>query len=296
MIKIERIVPALPFKSNSKDRKIFRVIGTVDIEDKGTRHEITCIDPFIFLDEACMTQEGTTFSKHPHSGLTAISYILDGEIEAWDNINGTGETNNKKGGLYYINSGKGIVHSEAGVNLKNDLHWLQLWINPGVHQHPLPKAFSKLVEPNDIPEYCGDEFTVRTLIGSYDNVSSPVDVGWPIIYLHVVIAPQAVKVFDLKQKNWNGFIYIIDGEGTFGANESHGKSQECLEFNTSTSSTLKVQNDRNKALNLMIALGKPHGKEFYKLLGHGGAIVADSKSSAHASMREYESDPDNYGI
>lgn len=295
MIKITQSIPSIPLKSNSEKRKIYRVIGTVDMDGNGTKHSIGNIDPFIFLDEAIMTKEGTTFFKHPHSGLSAISFILSGEIQAWDNFSGYSKVNNKAGGIYYINSGRGVVHSESGVNLKDNLHWLQLWINPGIYGHPLPKASTQLVLPSAIPKYTEKGMCISILIGKIKNLTSPVNSDWPILYMHCSISPKTEKELDLNHTDWNGFVYILNGQGHFGENKISGKYQDSLEFNTKKSTQLKIFNNSSLELNFVLAIGKPHNKDFFKLLGHGGAIVADTVDNARESMLRFEQDPENYG-
>jgi hypothetical protein len=52
-----------------------RIIGTRDINDKGTLHAVErqC-DPFVFLDEATVLKNTPLpFGKHPHTGIVAMS-------------------------------------------------------------------------------------------------------------------------------------------------------------------------------------------------------------------------------
>ncbi|MDF1795116.1 MAG: pirin family protein [Coxiellaceae bacterium] len=292
MIAIKQVSKAIPFKSNSSQREIYRVIGTTDIDGKGTDHEISAIDPFIFLDEAIINEAGTTFSPHPHAGLAAVSHIFSGEIKAWDNLNGESAENNQAGGLYYINSGRGVVHSEIAAK---PTHWLQLWLNPGVYNKPLPQAYAQLISPDLTPIYADDDMTIRVLMGDAYNCSSQVISDWPVLYMRVVIKANKTKEINLEHNNWNGFVYVIEGSGFFGANEDKAAYQNLLIFDTKESTSLTVSNAMDSDLVFMLALGKPHNKDFSKLLGHGGAVVADTEESAREAMTAFEADEDNFG-
>lgn len=292
MVAIKRISKSLPMKSNTAQREIYRVIGSTDIDGQGTEHEVHHIDPFIFLDEALMGEAGTTFSPHPHAGLCAVSHILSGEIKSWDNLNGELDQNNEAGGLYYISSGRGVVHSEVAIK---PTHWLQLWLNPGVDQDPLPQAQAQLVKPSDIPVHHNDEAIFRVLMGDFYGCSSPVKCDWPVIYVHVVVNAQTDTTIQFDHKDWNGFVYVLKGAGQFGSDQTTATYQDLVEFDTKDGVSLEISNSADSNLEFMLAIGKPHGKSFAKLLGNGGAIVADSEEHARSSMSDFEADADAFG-
>lgn len=292
MIQIKRSSQATKLAIESTDLDIYRVIGTTDIDGKGTEHLVEDVDPFIFLDEADIHQAGDTFSAHPHQGLAAVSHIISGEIKMWDNHNGESAQNNRAGGLFYINSGRGVAHSEVAVKPS---YWLQLWLNPGIYEHPLDKAYAQLVAPDQTPIYHGDAFQIRVLLGEIYGCSSPVQLQWPILYTHISVDEGASIELDLTESNWNGFIYVLSGSGEFGSDQTPGNHQTLLEFDTKHSTKLAINNTSNKKLTFMLGLGKPHGKAFYKLLGNGGAVVADSEENAREAMQTYEWDKENFG-
>ncbi|MDF1654877.1 MAG: pirin family protein [Coxiellaceae bacterium] len=295
MIKIIKVARAVQIPIEANDKKIFRVIGTTDVDGKGTEHEVHAVDPFIFLDEAIMNDSGTTFSPHPHAGLAAISYILKGEIQAWDNLNGYNQDHNQAGGAFYINAGRGVVHSESGVNVEDNLHWLQLWLNPGIYADRLPQASAQLFSPREIPVHKSDGLTARIIAGELFGVSSSLQADWPITYAHISLEPGVSKSISMSNKNWNGFVYVLSGEGQFGSENVAATYQQCLMFNTCESTELSIINTSDSSLDFMLAVGKPHEKGFAKLLGHGGAIVADNEARARDAMRHYESNPDDFG-
>lgn len=63
-----------------------------------------------------------------------------------------------------------------------------------------------------------------------------------------------------------------------------------------TSGDAAAAGKADEELDLLVCFGAPVGKKFYKLLGYGGALVADSEEKVRRKMREYEADPRNFGI
>lgn len=295
MTIIECVQAATPFATDKENMKLMRVIGTTDIEGKGVQHAIHDIDPFLFLDDASVHGElPTTFSKHPHTGLTAVSYLLEGTAHAWDNLHGATRSLNRAGGIYCINAGKGVVHGEAPVEGVRNMRLLQLWFNPGIYDVPLPTASYQLYQPHELPTLEDKSTWIKVLIGSVLGKTSPLKTSWPIQYLHLKVGPKSDYSFPLQYPDWQGFIYVVQGEGIFGDHIS-GKTNDCLVLKPGSPTELSISNPTAEPLEFVLALGKPHNKPFIKLLGHGGAIVASSEDKAREQMRTYERNPENFG-
>ncbi|WP_131774977.1 pirin family protein [Legionella anisa] len=297
MRTIAQVYNVTRFNTDKKHMQLFRVIGTTDIDGKGIQHALSDVDPFIFLDDALIEGElATSFNKHPHTGLTAVSYLLEGTGHAWDNIHGATPELNHAGGVYCINAGKGIVHGEAPIEGIRKLRLLQLWFNPGLYNQPLPPAQYQLFQPRDLPIYETDTLWARVIIGVSFDRCSPVKSTWPIQYVHFKLTAQQNYSIPISEADWQGFIYIIKGNGQFGTNKISGTSQQCLVIGSELSDTLPIKNMSQDPLEFILATGKPHQKPFVKLLGHGGAIVADTVKTARNLMHLYESDPEHFGL
>lgn len=296
MRTIAQIHPATQFNIDKKNMALFRVIGSKDINGHGVEHSINDIDPFIFLDDVMIEGEvPTSFNKHPHTGLTAVSYLLEGTGHARDNVYGATPDLNRAGGVYYVNAGKGIVHGEAPIEGMRKLRLLQLWFNPGIYENPLPQADYQLFQPNELPVYEDDTLWAKIIIGTGFNCASPVKTHWPIQYLHIKLTAQQNYLIKIPEAHWQGFIYIIHGSGEFGSNKLRGTEQQCLILGSESSDSITIKNLNHFPLEFILATGKPHHKPFVKLLGHGGALVADTEKHARDFMHQYEMDPDNFG-
>jgi redox-sensitive bicupin YhaK (pirin superfamily) len=296
MRTVHKAVKATPISMSQPQFTLFRVIGSVDSDGKGTQHPIAQVDPFLFLDDAKVEGNlSASFKKHPHTGLLAVTYVLEGSMHAWDNIHGATPELNRAGGVYCVDAARGVVHGEAPIEGMRTMRLLQLWYNPGLDR-PSTQAHYQLFQPSELPVYEDENLWVKVILGDALNLSSPVINPWPVQYLHIKLAPHKSHTFSLNHSDWQGFIYVLSGEGTFGVDKAIGRAQDCLVLGSEPIESIAIHNTQSSPLELVLATGKPHQKPFAKLLGHGGAFVADTLARARASMQRYEEDPEHFGL
>lgn len=297
MKSIAKKVPAQSFKSNTPSKQSYRVIGTIDINGSGTAHPLVDVDPFIFLDETCMRgDEAWPFPKHPHAGLIAMTYLLSGELKPWDNKQGKNPETNRAGGFYYIHSGHGILHEEEPVVTGGALRWLQLWLNPGITSDTPVDAATQLVHANVIPVHETAEATVRVIVGSAYEKTSPVKSDWPIQYLHAIIKPGQKIELPLTDKSYNGFIYILSGKCKAGRNAMAAVARDCLVLGKEEVESIAIDNtDDSATLELVLICGKAQNKPYYKLLFGGGAVIAESAAAARKLEQRYKASAEKFG-
>ena len=85
--------------------------------------------------------------------------------------------------------------------------------------------------------------------------------------------------------------YTISGQGKFGKNKIIGKPKQCLVLGSELSEEIQLENTGSETLEVILATGRPHQRPFTKLLGFGGAIIADTVANARKWMQAYEEDP-----
>jgi redox-sensitive bicupin YhaK (pirin superfamily) len=71
---------------------------------------------------------GTGFGKHPHRDMEIITFIVSGSLEHRDSM-GHGAVL-VPGDVQYMSAGTGVAHSEFNPSRTEDVHLLQIWIEP----------------------------------------------------------------------------------------------------------------------------------------------------------------------
>ncbi|VFQ67054.1 unnamed protein product [Cuscuta campestris] len=188
------------------------------------RHELKNIDPFLMLDEFEVSPPAG-FPDHPHRGFETVTYMLEGAFTHQDFSGHKGTIGT--GDVQWMTAGRGIVHSEmpAGEGTQKGL---QLWINLA--------SKDKMIEPNyqellsrDIPSAESDGVQVKVIAGEAMGVKSPVYTRTPTMYLDFTLQP-ATEYHQRVPQSWNAFIYVIEGEGSFGTENSRtpATAHHCL--------------------------------------------------------------------
>jgi redox-sensitive bicupin YhaK (pirin superfamily) len=100
---------------------------------------------------------GQGFGTHGHRDMEIISYVLEGALEHKDSI-GTGSVLHY-GDVQRMSAGSGVRHSEFNGSQTEQVHFLQIWIQPNV--------------TNIAPSYEEKHFAPETKMGQLRLIASP---------------------------------------------------------------------------------------------------------------------------
>lgn len=211
---LRRRLRGLP-ASDGAGVKLLRVIGTPQLEG---------LDPFLMLDEFGSDDPKAYiagFPDHPHRGFETVTVMLDGRMRHRDNKGNEGLLG--PGGVQWMTTGRGLVHSEMPEQQEGLMRGFQLWLN-------LP-ARLKLCEPGyrdipaaEIPEAAlPDGGTARVIAGRLGATEGAVALdpeGRPTEpYLLDLTLPPGGSVEVPLPEGHAAFAYLYEGGAVFSEGE-----------------------------------------------------------------------------
>ncbi|HEX2036427.1 MAG TPA: pirin family protein [Chloroflexota bacterium] len=207
------------------------------------------VDPFLLLDHFHMDSfDGGAFPPHPHRGFEIVTYMLQGEGHHSDSEGNRGTV--RAGGLQRITAGRGIWHGEGGEGPSSGpVEGLQLWINLERAAKGIPPGY-QAVQAEEIPERTIDDARVRVLLGE----GSPTRLHTPSVYYDVYLPPQGKTTVALAPE-FQGFAYLLEGDGAFGSNQVAATTGQIVVLGQGGPFTAVAG---GRGAHFVLAAGKPH--------------------------------------
>jgi redox-sensitive bicupin YhaK (pirin superfamily) len=235
-------------------------------------------DPFLLMMEDTF-QQGT-FDFHPHRGIETATFVIEGQLKHEDNYGGYGVL--LPGDVQWMTAGKGIIHSEDPMPGET-VHSLQLWIN-------LPKA-NKMAEPryqdlrgSEMPVRREEGALIRVFSGASGEVTSSTQNHNPITFVELILEAGASIKQDLPA-SYNGFIYVLEGSGSFGADGLKAGANQLLWLGSgedANDSEVAVQADQ--PLRAILVAGEPIGEP---VVAHG-PFVMNTQGEIKQAFLDYQ--------
>lgn len=235
-------------------------------------------DPFLMLAEDFF-QTGT-FDNHPHRGIETVTYVIDGTLEHFDNKAGSGKL--EPGDVQWMTAGRGVIHKEDPAS-GSTVHSLQLWIN-------LPSA-KKMTEPRyqemqskDMPVREEEGAVIRVFSGSSQGVQAKTLNHVPVTMVDMTIEPGVSVAQDLPS-SYNGFLYILEGSGRFGAEQTVGRAGQVLFLSrTDGASESEITITANEKLRVLLYAGEPVNEPVVAY----GPFVMNTRDEIRQAISDYQ--------
>jgi len=242
-----------------------QVMGTPILEalpPRGAPYER--VDPFILVHEArfrLSPEMSAKDTKHPHRGFDNLWYVLHGSVSTGHSTGVGGSMERARlaeGSLLALRAGRGVWHAEAigedeveeGL-ADTEFRGVLFWVNLArKDKHVEPSA--QVVQPEQIPVRQEGEAIVRVLVGE----GSPVQLGTPALILDIEL-PEGGQVTTPVPPGFQGFAYVLDGEGAFGANLRPAKPPQLVLLGPGEGFTVT---DAAPGTRYLLMAGRPYGE------------------------------------
>ncbi|MEO2073933.1 MAG: pirin family protein [Bacillus sp. (in: firmicutes)] len=234
-------------------------------------------DPFLFLAEDWF-QKGT-FDFHPHRGIETVTYVIDGKLEHQDSKAGKGELG--PGDVQWMTAGRGVIHIEDPAEGET-VHSLQLWVNlPREHKMAEPRYQNLLAQ--DMPVRQEDGASIRIFSGSSGGIQSATKNYVPVTMVEINVEPGASVTQDLPG-DYNGFMYILEGKGFFGKNQTEaGKGHVLLLEKASPEDESEITIEAVENLRVLLYAGRPLNEPIVAR----GPFVMNTEEEIREAYRDY---------
>lgn len=178
-------------------------------------------DPFLLLMEDWFHAD--TFGEHPHRGFETVTYVIEGEIEHYDNKGNGGII--RSGDVQWMTAGRGVVHNETPP--KNSItHSLQLWVNLPSEKKMVEPRYQYL-ESNKVPRRREKGADILVFSGSSGGVISPTKNYAYVTMVEFRLDAEANVTQDLPG-DYHSFFVILNGEGKIGMDKSHVRNGDVV--------------------------------------------------------------------
>jgi quercetin 2,3-dioxygenase len=220
------------------------------------------VDPFILVHEGVVPANfgANVDTTHPHRGFDNLWYAISGSSSTGHSTGPGGAMERARletGSLLKLRTGRGVLHAdslgedEMQAGTASEMRSILFWVNLArKDKGAAPSA--QLLQPRDVPVRQDGDAIVRTLVGE----GSPVELGTPGLILDVELP--AGRVFSSPvPSDFNGFVYVLEGEASFGANRRRASHSQIAVLGPGRALTVV---DAQPGTRFMLMAGKPYGE------------------------------------
>ncbi|HEX7986003.1 MAG TPA: pirin family protein [Duganella sp.] len=239
------------------------------------------LDPFLMLDNFGSDQASdylAGFPSHPHRGFETVTYMLEGRMRHRDSSGNEGLLTN--GGVQWMTTGRGVIHSEMPEQEEGMMSGFQLWLN-------LP-AKDKMRDPwyrdfngDEVPVFSTENGArVKVIAGSSHGVDGAVqrEVTEPI-YIDVDL-PAGASFSQALPEGHNAFIFAYRGAVRVGDKDVASGKMAIL-ANTAGADGVNVH--ATDASRFILVAGKPLNEP----IAQYGPFVMNTQAEVFAAVEDF---------
>jgi hypothetical protein len=171
------------------------------------------VGPFTFIDHMGPAQLGNgkymDVDQHPHTGLSTLTYLFEGEVEHKDSIGSRQIIS--PGDVGFMTSGKGVTHTERTPEANRNkgaftMHGYQIWVALPEDKELMAPRFDYF-KASDIPNWKTNDLEFKLVAGKAFGKSAPLQ-GYSPLFM-VDIKAKEDTVLDLKGQLQGEVAFVI---------------------------------------------------------------------------------------
>jgi len=221
------------------------------------------VDPFILVHEGVVpiTPEMAGLdTKHPHRGFDNLWYLVAGSASTGHSTGPDGAMERARlqtGSLLKLRTGRGVWHAEGigedelREGNTGEMRGVLFWVNLA-RKDKGAEPSAQLLEPQDVPVRQEGDVIVRVLVGD----GSPIELGTAGLILDVEM-PKGGAFTNPVPSDFNGFVYMLEGEASLGANRLRASRSQIAVLGPGQALTVV---DGQPGTRFMLMAGKPYGE------------------------------------
>ena len=248
-----------------EDAALIRMMGFPVLEALPSRTvPYERVDPFILVHEGRMrlSDVAKVDTKHPHRGFDNLWYVIEGSASTGHSTGPDGAIERARlseGALLALRTGRGAWHAEGigedeitegrgDTEFRGVLFWVNL-----ARKDKQVEPSAQILQPEQIPVRHEGDAIVRTLVGE----GSPVQLGTPALILDIEL-PDGGQVTIPVPPEFQGFAYLLEGEGAFGANRRRAKPPQLVLLGPGEEFSVT---DAAPGTRYLLMAGQPYGED-----------------------------------
>jgi redox-sensitive bicupin YhaK (pirin superfamily) len=263
-------------------------MGGIILDQPLPNASIEQVDPFLLIHHWNDVLPGNQNPKdvgvgpHPHRGFAPVSVIFKGNLHHRDSHGYNSIV--KEGGTQWMNSGKGIIHSERPsaelVENGGPLEFIQFWINaPAKNKMDTPKYQALTKEDTPWIATQDGKGTIGLIAGELFDQKSPIDSYTDTLILRIEMKKGGQESIPINP-SFNSLIYLLNGSVLInGVTEIHSKDF-ILFGNDGEGINLQATADSR----MLLLSGEPINEE----LSTYGPFVMNNQKELMEAIRDYQ--------
>ena len=247
-----------------EDARIRPMMGNQVLESLPSRNiPYSLVDPYILVHEAVVRidpQQEQVDTTHPHRGFDNLWYAISGSSSTGHSTGPGGSFERARldeGAVLKIRTGRGVLHAEGlGEDERregkvSEMRGLLFWVNLARKDKNVEPT-AQVVSPDEVPARQEGDATIRVLVGE----GSTIELGTPGLILDVEL-PKGGKMSIPVRAGFNGFVYMLEGDASFGANRSRARRGQIAVLGPG--GVLAVE-EAQPGTRFMLMAGEPYGE------------------------------------